>query len=123
MPNLAQTEIGIDFDRTLSTYDGWEGAGKTGEPIPLMVDTVMKLIWAGYSVVIFTARVHPDHTPEEVAEATAAIKAWCVKYIGRELPITCMKSPRMKAIYDDCAVQLIPNTGRRVDGKDGNINL
>ena len=31
--------IGVDFDGTLATYNGWND-GKLGEPIPLMVDRV-----------------------------------------------------------------------------------
>lgn len=41
----------------------------------------------------------------------AAIKAWCVKYFGQELEVTCEKDFRMLALYDDRAFHVVFNKG------------
>jgi hypothetical protein len=115
--------IGVDFDATLAVYSGFKGAGVLGEPIPLMVERVKNWLAEGKDVRIFTARVwHPDITSKvteneynrrlgEAREARKEIQKWCVMYLGQELPITCEKDYGMVALYDDRAVQVIPNTG------------
>lgn len=123
MPEHRQSQVGVDFDRTLAVYTRYIDCDVLGDPIPLMVDTVKRHLDRGDQVVIFTARVHPDHTTDEVMRAEAAIKAWCRLHIGVELPVTCMKSPKMHLIYDDRAVGIFPNTGERVDGQDGSLSL
>lgn len=47
----------------------------------------------------------------------AMIKAWCLEHLGQELEVTCSKDYGMILLYDDRAVQIIPNTGRRADGQ------
>jgi hypothetical protein len=37
---------------------------------------------------------------------------------GRTFEITCKKDYQMVALYDDRCVQIIPNTGERVDGEE-----
>lgn len=44
------------------------------------------------------------------------IESWCVEHIGHKLPITNVKDYGMIELWDDRAVQVIPNTGRRADG-------
>lgn len=36
-----------------------------------------------------------------VEEAERAIRAWCKKHIGEELPVTCSKDPGMIELWDD----------------------
>jgi hypothetical protein len=98
--------IGVDLDGTLAEYDGWKGENHIGKPIPLMVDRVKKWIAEGKEVKIFTARVwryNPDI--EDV------IQKWCIKHIGQILPTTCFKDYGMIELWDDRAVQVIPNKG------------
>lgn len=102
--------IGVDLDGTLAVYDGWKGADHIGEPIPEMAFRVRKWLADDRDVRIFTARA--CHI-----EALAPIQAWCVKHFGKELPITNTKDYGMIELWDDRAVQVEPNTGRRVDGK------
>lgn len=113
--------IGVDFDRTLATYDRFIGAGHCGEPIPEMVERIEGWLREGKNVRIFTARVYapPDdaQAQQEAAEAMLAIQDWCSLYVGEILPVTCMKDYDMVEFWDDRAVQVIPNTGKRADGK------
>jgi hypothetical protein len=44
-----------------------------------------------------------------------AIGDWCEEHIGVRLPITCTKDYGMVELWDDRAVQVIPNTGDRAD--------
>lgn len=113
--------IGVDLDGTLAHYDGWRGAGHIGEPVPAMVERVKRWLGEGRQVKIFTARVYNDSAPGRFAEAVEsqlAIEAWCQKHLGRKLPITCVKDFGMVEFWDDRAVQVVTNTGRRADGVD-----
>lgn len=104
--------IGVDLDGTLAEYGGWQGAGAIGRPIPLMLNRVKGWLDAGRDVRIFTARAGDP-------ECLPAIEAWCVEHLGRVLPVTATKDYRMVALWDDRAVQVVPNTGRRADGQEG----
>jgi hypothetical protein len=103
--------IGVDLDGTLAKYDGWKGVQHIGEPIPAMVARVKAWRAAGREVRIFTARVFGRGADE----ATAPIVAWCIQHLGEALPVTNVKDFGMIELWDDRAVQIIPNTGRRAD--------
>jgi hypothetical protein len=107
--------IGVDLDGTLAEYDGWKGPGIIGDPVPRMLERVKKWIEDGKNVRIVTARVSRGGHEREVAEA--AIRRWCVRHVGRALPITNVKDFGMIELWDDRAVQVVPNKGERVDGK------
>ena len=109
--------IGVDLDGTIAKYEGWRGADHVGEPIPAMVARVKKWLKRGIEVRIFTARVGPQKSKADVLAARIAIEDWCMKHIGQRLQITCMKDYGMIELWDDRAVQVEPNTGRRMDGK------
>jgi hypothetical protein len=47
-----------------------------------------------------------------------AIDAWCLEHLGRTLEVTAIKDYGMLQLWDDRCVQVIPNTGRRADGRD-----
>lgn len=113
--------IGVDLDCTLAEYSGYKGHLHIGEPIPMMVERVKKWILEGEDVRIFTARVAQSiyrPTPEAVFRTVNAIQDWTEKHIGVRLQVTCIKDANMKELWDDRAVQVIPNTGLRVDGED-----
>ena len=103
--------IGVDFDKTLATYDKWVSPTTLGEPISLMVNRVKKWLNEGKRVKIFTARVAPDHSREEIELGERAIKDWCIKHIGKELDVTAIKYSAMYEFWDDKAIGLTPNTG------------
>lgn len=102
--------IGVDLDGTLAEYGGWQGPDSIGKPIPLMLGRVKEWLKRGEEVRIFTARAS---LPAQVEP----VERWCKKHIGVVLPVTCMKDSGMIELWDDRAIQVIPNTGERVDGK------
>lgn len=104
--------VGFDLDGTLAKYDGWKGHQHIGAPIPNMI-RLLKAISADYEVRIFTARASGEESSER-SQSIQAIEAWCLKHIGRILPITCVKDYRMVTLYDDRAIQVEFNTGRIV---------
>ncbi len=111
--------IGVDLDGTLAHYDSWRGVDHVGAPIPLMVDRVKKWIAEGKEVRILTARLTDDGDAgkprfEEAKKARAAIEVWCLKHIGKVLQVTNRKDFGMMELWDDRAVQVIPNTGRTI---------
>lgn len=94
-------------------YDGWKGVDHIGEPIPKMLAKVQQHLANGELVKIFTARVNTDDMPgdENNQVVRNVIQSWCLKHIGMVLSITCVKDYGMIQLYDDRAIQIIPNTG------------
>lgn len=107
--------IGVDLDGTLAHYDGWKGMAHIGQPIPAMLERVKKWLSEGKDVRIFTARVCPQQTEEDLDTALRTITHWSFKHIGAQLPITCIKDFGMVELWDDRCVQVIPNTGKTVE--------
>jgi len=108
--------IGVDLDGTLAVYDGWKGPYHIGEPIPAMVARVKAMLAAGRDVRIFTARVteqatNRDGTPHDLAKVREVISTYCLKHLGRVLPITNIKDWDMMELWDDRCIQVRPNTG------------
>jgi hypothetical protein len=103
--------IGVDFDGTLAKYQ--YGEQGLGEPIPKMVDRVKKWLDEGTEVRIVTARAgHKESLGEEVHnQMIEEVKTWCKEHIGQELKVTANKDFGMLELWDDRAVQVIPNTG------------
>ena len=111
---MSQGWIGVDLDGTLAHYRGWRGTDHVGQPIRRMRIRVVDWLAGGHpsgsrDVRIMTARTEASYP---------AIRAWCRRHLGQELPITNAKDFAMIELWDDRAVQVIPNTGRRVDGAD-----
>lgn len=110
--------IYVDLDGTLAEYHGWNG-GKIGDPIPKMLARVRKWLAEGQDVVIFTARLcreGKDH--EAYTEQRELISAWLRKHGLPQLTMTAVKGFDAVEMWDDRAVQVVPNTGRRADGRD-----
>jgi len=106
--------IGVDLDGTLAEYHAWMGGNQhIGDPVPAMLARVKLWVAEGKEVRIFTARVsHP--TMGKVA--ARAIGDWCEKHGLPRLPVTNTKDFGMIELWDDRAVQVEINSGKRVDG-------
>jgi hypothetical protein len=111
---MSRQWIGVDFDRTLAYFDEWRGASHAGQPIPLMVRRVKDWLASRQLVKIFTARA--DETQEDYAENIKTIQEWCFHVFGEILEITNKKDKFMIQLWDDKAIQIIENTGYRIDG-------
>lgn len=107
--------IGVDLDGTLAVYDGWRGPKHVGAPVERMVRRVREWLADGLDVRIMTARVC-GADGRDVSEVRESIERWCLEHLGRVLPVTNEKDYGMVELWDDRAVQVIPNTGIRVDG-------
>lgn len=111
----------VDFDGTLAFYDGFQGVDHLGAPIPRMVKRVQEWIRQGREVVIFTSRVSFGEplnvevpfvtTTRTAARQRQLIKAWCREHIGQELEVTNVKPYSACEMWDDRAIQVVPNTG------------
>lgn len=101
----------VDFDRTLSTYTGWDTQEeRLGEPVPAMVERVVRWLRMGIDVRLFTARASRTGNGAELDR----LRGWCVEHIGQELPIQNWKDFQCIQIWDDLAVTVDPNTGERM---------
>lgn len=108
--------IGVDLDGTLAHYDKWRGVDHIGDPIEPMMDRVKRWIGEGRTVKIFTARVS---NPDEREAVIQHIHAWLASNDVPMLEVTNVKDFGMVELWDDRAVQVIPNTGWRADDVGG----
>lgn len=108
--------IAVDLDGTLAHYEGWQGIDHIGPPVPAMLERVKRWLAEGREVRIFTARVGVTDVRERHG-VIVAIDNWSRTHIGRVLPITNVKDFGMVELWDDRAVQVEANTGRRMDGQ------
>lgn len=106
--------IGVDLDGTLAEYHGWVGPQHIGRPVKRMARRVREWLAEGKRVKILTARATPGRP--EYDEVIEAIEKWCLRHLGQVLEITNEKDFGMTELWDDRAVQVVPNTGRRADG-------
>jgi hypothetical protein len=109
--------IGVDLDGTLAHFGcDWPHDYKLiGEPIPAMVERTKRWIADGEDVRIFTARMdcfHPIFGKVPAENVRRPIEEWCLKHLGKVLPITNRKDYWCKAIYDDRAHNVETDTGR-----------
>lgn len=112
--------IGVDLDGTLAQYVGWQGPGHIGPPVPAMLDRVKRWLKEGHpeygrvEVKLVTARMC---NPSQVPEFLSAWAKWCVENGLPVLEATHAKDYAMVELWDDRAVQVEANTGRRMDGQ------
>lgn len=101
--------IGVDLDGTLAHFDEWRGIAHIGDPIGPMIDRVRRWLDEDRLVKIFTARASVDEPMR--SEIVAHIHAWLELHNLPQLEVTCIKDLWMRELWDDRAVQVIPNTG------------
>lgn len=111
--------IGVDLDGTLAHYDTWRGIEHIGFAIPAMRRRVFEWLAEGREVRIFTARVAGP--PEAAALAREHITSWLLSVGLPSLAITNIKDFDMVELWDDRAVQVVPNTGEPVDGRTSRL--
>lgn len=108
----AKPWFGFDFDATIAHYPPKKADGMLGKPIESEVLTLLKqLVAEGHECRIVTARVGSG-TPAEIAKITKEMQAWCLTYVGKELPVTAKKDYLMIVLFDDRAIQVEYNTGK-----------
>lgn len=125
--------VAYDLDGTIAQYNGWKSHTDIGDPIQPILSRLKQDLEEGKEVRIFTARVYPlnmcvnpgmdlthllalsdDAAYIQAIEAVLAIRKWCVLHIGKVIPITNVKDPKMVLLYDDRCLQVVPNTGEIV---------
>jgi len=99
--------IGVDLDGTLAVHTSWKGDDHIGEPIPAMMERVQKWIKQGKTVKIFTARANNP-------KAIPYVKKWLKKHGLGQLEVTNIKDQGMIELWDDRAVRVEKNTGKRI---------
>lgn len=113
---MENVHIALDFDRTLSYFDG--DINKMPTLIPEMVIKLKKWLELGYKVSIFTARVSPEGKDGKLRETdfTKQQRKLIQKSLSQneipDLEITCIKSGKFTHFVDDKAVPVEPNKGK-----------
>ena len=111
--------IGVDLDGTLFEYHEWIAWNKFGKPIPKMMERVKAWVAGGQRVKIFTARVcGPANKVCKVsrAEITVEMMRSAIQDLLEQsglprLEVTAEKDYNMVELWDDRAIQVVPNTG------------
>jgi hypothetical protein len=109
--------IAVDLDGTLAEYTHWVSETHIGPPIPRMVKRVKRWLKQGYDVRVFTARACRPLSSHEGLKVRFAITNWCGEHIGQRLPVTNEKDYEMIEIWDDRAMAVEGNTGRKLGGR------
>ena len=111
--------IGVDLDGTLAIYDKWVAWNVIGPVIEPMKQRILKWLEEGKTVKIFTARVAFEVDKCYVTGVTFTcdmiekeIQDWLELNGMPRLECTATKDFQMIELWDDRAVQVIPNTGR-----------
>jgi hypothetical protein len=104
--------IGVDLDGTLAEYHRWMGIEHIGDPVPAMLERVKGWLAEGVEVRIFTARVC---RPADRGAAIRRIGDWCEMHGLPRLQVTNTKDYGMIELWDDRAVRVEMNVGRRAD--------
>ena len=100
--------VGFDLDGTLAEHGKYQGPDHIGTMIQKMKDILIEWLKQGYRVKIMTARMGHAELRDE---ARAIIQDWLEANGLPRLEVTCKKDYKMIRLYDDRAVQVIPNTG------------
>jgi hypothetical protein len=115
--------IGVDLDGTLARYTEWIDAEHIGEPVPAMVGRVKNMLALGYNVRILTARASSKSAKRdlEVAAFRLAADRWTRDVFGISIPVTSEKDFAMIELWDDRAVQVVPNEGLPMGGAQSRV--
>ena len=110
---MSRSWIGVDLDGTLSVHNGWNGRDPhdIGPPVDLMVHRIKKWLDAGIQVKIFTARVSPDFSGQDITGIVSAIQDYTELHVGARLEVTNAKDQYCIEIWDDIAVGVDRNRG------------
>ena len=100
--------VGFDLDGTLAEHSKYLGPDHIGTMIQKMKDILIEWLKQGYRVKIMTARMGHAELRDE---ARTIIQDWLEVNGLPRLEVTCKKDYKMIRLYDDRAVQVIPNTG------------
>lgn len=112
----------VDLDATLAFFPPPVGQ-EIGPPVPKMLARVKRWLAAGEEVRILTARVGYSGSAgaigrelEEIGRQRDLIEDWCQQHVGQKLKVQSHKCYGAAEIWDDRAVQVVANSGERVDG-------
>jgi hypothetical protein len=121
---MGRTEwIGVDLDGTLAHYEKWGMWNEIGAPIAPMVERIRGWLDERRVVKIFTARVGIENgtclvtgRPFTKMDVSNVIQDWCHRNVRLNWrpEVTATKDYLMVELWDDRAVQVIPNTGQTV---------
>lgn len=100
--------VGFDLDGTLALHGKYLGPDHVGIMIEPMKEILLEWIKQGMRVKIMTARMSHKDTRDQ---ARIVIQDWLEANGIPRIEVTCKKDYRMIKLYDDRAVQVIPNTG------------
>jgi len=98
--------IGVDLDGTLARYEGF-GDGLIGPPVPAMLTRVQEWLRRGYQVRVVTARAG-------TREGVKQVERWLQTHGLEGVDATDRKDYDMIELWDDRAVRVEANTGRRI---------
>lgn len=117
--SAAQEWYGVDLDGTLAT-DWPPPYPNVGQPVALMVARVKQWLAEGKEVRIVTARLSPERYDfgDTAEDQRAIVEAWTLAQFGVQLKVQAYKDHGMQELWDDRAVGVQRNTGKRLTHAD-----
>lgn len=99
--------VGVDLNGTLARYDEGQPSNHIGVPVPKMLARVRAWLDQTITVKVVTVRAND---PVQILK----IRQWLDGQGLQEVEITDRKDPDCREMWDDRAVQVVPNTGEMV---------
>lgn len=104
-----KTNLAIDFDGVIHTFNGWGDGTCYGQPIEGSLEAVKKLSQK-YNIIIFTAKARPDRPLVNGRTGHELITEWLDKFeLTQYIDYVTHEKPRAKFYIDDKAIRFDNN--------------
>jgi hypothetical protein len=104
-----KTNLAIDFDGVIHTFNGWGDGTCYGQPIEGSIEAVRKLSQK-YNIIIFTAKARPDRPLVDGRTGHELVTEWLDKFeLTQYIDYVTHEKPRAKFYIDDKGIRFDNN--------------
>jgi hypothetical protein len=104
-----KTNLAIDFDGVIHTFNGWGDGTCYGQPIEGSIEAVKRLSQK-YNIIIFTAKARPDRPLVNGRTGHELVTEWLDKFeLTQYIDYVTHEKPRAKFYIDDKGIRFDNN--------------
>ena len=104
-----KTNLAIDFDGVIHTFNGWGDGTCYGQPIEGSIEAVRRLSQK-YNIIIFTAKARPDRPLVNGRTGHELVTEWLDKFeLTQYIDYVTHEKPRAKFYIDDKGIRFDNN--------------
>ena len=104
-----KTNLAIDFDGVIHTFNGWGDGTCYGQPIEGSIEAVRRLSQK-YNIIIFTAKARPDRPLVNGRTGHELVTEWLDKFeLTKYIDYVTHEKPRAKFYIDDKGIRFDNN--------------